>query len=123
MEYAEVSRVLSRAHMEVLAVSPILEYPWQPISSDDRRAIDSSPTAAPTPRPRSTNFLPVSSSSSSSRSGDNGGIAVIPTGQNESPDVTAPPPRPPKPVMSGKERCLNTLRLPIANFTSCLSFR
>lgn len=67
------------------------------ISSDDRRAIDSSPTAAPTPRPRSTNFLPVSSA----RSGDNGEIAVIAAGHHESPDVNAPPPpRPPKPVIS-----------------------
>nr|CDS31669.1 neurabin 1 [Hymenolepis microstoma] len=67
------------------------------ISSDDRRTIDSSPTAAPTPRPRSANFLPVSST----RSGDNAKIGVIASGQHQSPDVNAPPPpRPPKPVIS-----------------------
>ncbi|KAM3172966.1 hypothetical protein ACTXT7_013480 [Hymenolepis weldensis] len=68
------------------------------ISSDDRRAIDSSPTAAPAPRPRSAN-LPVSFT----RSADDGTTAVIAAVRRGSLDADAPPPRPPKPVMSGKE--------------------
>ncbi|VUZ40550.1 unnamed protein product [Hymenolepis diminuta] len=85
--------------------TPELEYDSltdeRAISSDDRRAIDSSPTAAPAPRPRSANLLPVSFT----RNADDGTTAVIAAVRRGSldavkSDADAPPPRPPKPVMS-----------------------
>ncbi|KAM7537808.1 hypothetical protein Aperf_G00000062403 [Anoplocephala perfoliata] len=63
------------------------------VSSDDRRAINSSSTVAPTPRPRSANHLPVHRDVGvvSGRSGSLDAVIL---------DVNAPPPRPPKPLMT-----------------------